>query len=171
VVTTNQPDTPLSFNPPNTRFGYNSLPKRVQPKAKAAIHQIWMAETREQASSAFDHFIHTYQDKYPKATECLARDRDALLQFYNWPAQHWVHLRTSNVIESTFATIRHRTKRVKGAFSEQSMMAMMFKLAITAEHSFTRLRGFRHLADVINGVSFVDGIKQHDQDQQRQIAA
>jgi putative transposase len=82
-----------------------------------------------------------------------------------------VHLRTSNVIESTFATIRHRTKRVKGAFSEQSLMAMMFKLAITAQASFRRLRGFRWLADVINGVSFVDGIKQHDQDQQRQIAA
>lgn len=149
----------------------NYLPKSAQPKAKAAIHQIWMAETREQASSAFGHFINTYQDKYPKATECLAKDRDELLQFYNWPAQHWVHLRTSNVIESTFATIRHRTKRVKGAFSEQSMMAMMFKLAITAQASFRRLRGFRWLADVINGVSFVDGIKQHDQDQQRQIAA
>lgn len=149
----------------------NYLPKSAQPKAKAAIHDIWMAETKEDAGAAFDHFIKTYEDKYPKATNCLARDREELLEFYNWPAQHWTHLRTTNVIESTFATIRHRTKRVKGAFSEQTMMAMMFKLATNAEQSFRKLRGFRWLAQIIVGVKFKDGKQVKDQDQQTELAA
>lgn len=149
----------------------NYLPKSAQPKAKAAIHAIWMAETQQQASAAFDHFMLTYEAKYPKAAQCLAKDRDELLEFYNWPAQHWTHLRTTNVIESTFATIRHRTKRVKGAFSEQTLMAMMFKLATTAQGSFRKLRGFRWLAQVIEGVKFTDGISEKDQDQQTPLAA
>tara|TARA_R110000744_G_C19300998_1_gene555711 strand:- start:39 stop:1295 length:1257 start_codon:yes stop_codon:yes gene_type:complete len=149
----------------------NYLPKNAQPKAKAAIHDIWMAETKAEAVKAFDHFLRTYEAKYPKATRCLEKDRDELLEFYNWPAEHWIHLRTTNVIESTFATIRHRTKRVKGAFSEQTMIAMMFKLASNAENAFRKLRGFRWLADVIEGVPFKDGIKQVHQDQQSQLAA
>ena len=131
-----------------------------------------MAETRAQAHQAFDQFVATYEPKYPKATACLLRDRDALLAFYDFPAEHWVHLRTSNPIESTFATIRHRTKRVKGAFSQQTLMAMMFKLAVTAEQSFRRIKGFDWMADVIRGVPFVDGIRQQEQqDQQRRAAA
>jgi putative transposase len=150
----------------------NYLPKTTQPKAKAALQEIWMAETRATAHCAFDQFAATYGAKYPKATDCLKKDRDALLAFYDFPADHWVHLRTTNPIESTFATIRHRTKRVKGAFSPQTLMAMMFKLAITAEQSFRRIKGFDWMADVIRGVPFVDGVRQQEQpDQQRQAAA
>ena len=149
----------------------NYLPKSVQPKAKAAMQEIWMAATRAEAYSAFDQFVSTYSPKYPKATDCLQKDRHALLAFYDFPADHWVHLRTTNPIESTFATIRHRTKQVKGAFSQQTLMAMMFKLAIAAEQSFRRIKGFDWLADVIRGVPFVDGVRKQDQDQQCQAAA
>lgn len=149
----------------------NYLPKSVQPKAKAAMQEIWMAETRDKAHSAFDQFVTTYSAKYPKAADCLQKDRHALLAFYDFPAEHWVHLRTTNPIESTFATIRHRTKRVKGAFSQQTLMAMIFKLAIAAEQSFRRIKGFDWLADVVRGVQFVDGVRKQDQDQQRQAAA
>ena len=143
----------------------------MQPKAKAAMQEIWMAETREKAHSAFDQFVTTYHAKYPKASDCLQKDRTPLLAFYDFPADHWVHLRTTNPIESTFATIRHRTKRVKGAFSQQTLMAMMFKLAIAAEQSFRRIKGFDWLADVVRGVEFIDGMRKQDQDQQRQAAA
>ena len=150
----------------------NYLPKIVQPKAKAALQDIWMAETREAAHKAFEQFVTTYSAKYPKATDCLLKDREPLLAFYDFPAEHWVHLRTTNPIESTFATIRHRTKRVKGAFSQQTLMAMMFKLAVSAEQSFRRIKGFNWMADVIRGVPFVDGIKQEEQQiQQRRTAA
>jgi len=150
----------------------NYLPKTAQPKAKAALQDIWMAETRQSARTTFDQFVTIYGAKYPKATDCLRKDRDALLAFYDFPAEHWVHLRTTNPIESTFATIRHRTKRVKGAFSPQTLMAMMFKLAVTAEKSFRRIKGFNWMADVIRGVPFVDGVRQNeDQDQQRRAAA
>lgn len=150
----------------------NYLPKTVQPKAKAALQDIWMAETRENAHKALEQFVTTYSAKYPKATDCLLKDREPLLAFYDFPAEHWVHLRTTNPIESTFATIRHRTQRVKGAFSQQTLMAMMFKLAVSAEQSFRRIKGFNWMADVIRGVPFVDGIKQEEQqDQQRRAAA
>jgi transposase-like protein len=141
----------------------NYLPRTVQAKAKGAIQAIWMADTRANAHRAFDLLIETYGAKYPKACECLAKDRDTLLAFYDFPAEHWVHLRTSNVIESTFATIRHRTDRVKGAFSRTSLLSMLFKLAICAEGSFRRLKGFNWLAEVIRGVKFADGVKQEDQ--------
>jgi len=148
----------------------NYLPRSVQGKAKGAIQAIWMAETRAAAHRAFDAFLETYGAKYPKATECLIRDREALLTFYDFPAEHWVHLRTSNVIESTFATIRHRTDRVKGAFSRTSLLSMLFKLALCAEQTFRRIKGFNWLADVIRGVKFTDGVKQKEQDQQLQAA-
>ena len=141
----------------------NYLPRSVQA--------IWMAESRAQASTALKAFITTYGAKYPKATECLARDRDALLAFYDFPAEHWVHLRTSNVIESTFATIRHRTQRVKGGFSRTSLLSMLFKLATCAESSFRRIKGFDWLAQVMSGVQFVDGIKQDNNNQQQKAAA
>lgn len=149
----------------------NYLPRTVQPKAKAGLQAIWMAETRQAAIKAFDGFMLTYQAKYPKAAECLAKDRHALLSFYDWPAEHWVHLRTSNVIESTFATIRHRTDRVKGAFSRATLLAMLFKLAGTAEHSFRRIKGFNWLAEVIRGVKFVDGVREDQIIEQRRVAA
>jgi transposase-like protein len=141
----------------------NYLPRSVQGKAKGALQAIWMAETRADAFKAFDAFLEAYKAKYPKATECLSKDRNELLAFYDFPAEHWVHLRTSNVIESTFATIRHRTDRVKGAFSRKSMLSMLFKLALCAEQGFRRLKGFNWLAEVIRGVKFVDGVKQDQQ--------
>lgn len=137
----------------------NYLPQAVQPKAKAALSQIWMAETQADAIQAFDQFVRTYRAKYPKAVECLLKDREALIAFFNFPAEHWIHIRSSNVIESTFATIRHRTVRTKGCLTRAGMLAMMFKLAMSAEHGWRRLRGFEWLAKVIRGVKFRDGVE------------
>lgn len=138
----------------------NKLPKSGQPKAKQALHDIWMAETRQDAITAFDLFIKTYEDKYPAVTECLIKDQDELLAFYDFPAQHWQSIRTTNPIESSFATIRHRTKRSKGCLSRDTMLHMMFKLGQCAQTNWRRLRGFDHLAKVITGVKFVDGIEK-----------
>lgn len=143
----------------------NYLPKRTQPKAKKMLHDIWQAETREDAHAAFDLFVETFEAKYPRATECLIKDREELLTFYDFPAQHWQSIRTSNPIESAFATIRHRTKRTKGCLSRDGMLHMMFKLSQCAEKSWRKLRGFAHLADVIQGVDFINGIKPSNQDQ------
>lgn len=147
----------------------NYLPKALQPKAKAGLHEIWMAETRAQAHSAFDLFAQSFQAKYPKATECLAKDRQALLAFYDFPAEHWVHIRTSNVIESTFGTIRHRTDRAKGCVTRQTMLAFVFKLGLSAQKGWTRLRGFKELAKVITGVRFRDGIEIRATDTKKRI--
>jgi transposase-like protein len=138
----------------------NYLPKSSQPKAKKALQNIWMAETRKLANIAFDEFIATYEAKYPKAVECLVKDRDALLAFYDFPAEHWVHLRTTNPIESSFATIRHRTNQTKGCVTRDTMLAMVFKLGQCAEKNWRRIRGFKHVAKVIEGVRFIDGIEQ-----------
>ena len=137
----------------------NCLPKSSQPKAKQALHNIWQAETRTEAEQAFDLFIATYDAKYPKATLCLQKDREELMAFYNFPATHWQSIRTSNPIESTFGTIRHRTKRSKGCLSRDGMLHMMFKLGMCAEENWRRLRGFNYLAQVITGVKFRDGIE------------
>jgi len=137
----------------------NYLPRSVQPRAKAALHEIWMAETKASAQVAFDQFLAGYGAKYPKATECLAKDREALLAFYDFPAEHWTHIRSSNVIESSFATVRHRTARTKGCLTRDGMLAMIFKLGLCAERSWRRLRGFAWLAKVVEGVKFRDGIE------------
>jgi transposase-like protein len=143
----------------------NALPKTVQPKAKRALHEIWQAATREDAERAFDRFIETYEAKYPKAAACLVKDRDVLMTFYDFPAVHWQHLRTTNPIESTFATIRHRTTRTKGCVTRDSLLHMMFKLGECAEKNWRKLRGFAYLAKVIDGVKFVNGeeVQQPDQ--------
>ena len=125
-----------------TRNVLNCLPKSSQPKAKQALHEIWMAETRAEAEEAFDWFLETCEAKYPKATNCLLKDREELLAFYDFPAEHWVHLRTTNPIESTFATIRHRTARAKGCVSRNTVLAMIFKLGTCAQRRWRRLRGF-----------------------------
>jgi putative transposase len=137
----------------------NYLPKALQPKAKAGLHEIWMAETRAQALVAFEKFVTTFEAKYPKAVECLVKDREALLAFYDFPAEHWIHIRTTNPIESTFATIRHRTDRTKGCLTRDGMLSMIFKLGMSAEKNWYRLRGFKWLAKVISGVKFRDGIE------------
>ena len=140
----------------------NYLPKSVQAKAKRALHEIWMAETRAEAEQAFERFLETYQAKYPKATACLAKDREALLAFYDFPAEHWVHLRTTNPIESTFATIRHRTEQTQGCVTRETMLSLIYKLGSCAEKRWCRIRGFEHLAKVITGVKFTDGIEVTD---------
>jgi transposase-like protein len=137
----------------------NKLPKSQQPKAKWALQEIWMAETKNDALAAFDAFVETWGVKYDKAVECLIKDRDALLAFYDFPAEHWKHLRTTNVIESSFATVRHRTVRSKGCLSNKTALAMIFKLAEAAERSWRRLNGHKQLPKLILGVKFADGIE------------
>lgn len=143
----------------------NCLPTSAQPKAKQALHEIWQADTKEEAERAFDLFIKTYESKYPKATLCLRKDREELLVFYNFPAQHWQSIRTTNPIESTFGTIRHRTNRSKGCLTRDGMLHMMFKLGLCAEKNWRRQRGWDYLAKVITGVKFTDGIEATQSDQ------
>ncbi|MCP4123886.1 MAG: IS256 family transposase, partial [Bacteroidetes bacterium] len=143
----------------------NYLPKSSQAKAKEALHNIWQAETKVDAEKAFDLFIKTYEAKYPKATLCLQKDREELMAFYDFPAKHWQSLRTSNPIESTFGTIRHRTKRSKGCLTRDGMLHMMFKLGMCAEKKWRKLRGFNDLAKVVTGVQFKDGIEVIQVDQ------
>ena len=140
----------------------NRLPKVVQPRAKQALHQIWMAETRQSAYRAFDEFIATYQLKFPKATVCLAKDREELLAFYDFPAEHWPHLRTTNPIESTFATVKLRTAKTRGCLSRQTMLTMVFKLCRSAEKRWRRLQGYRRLGEVIENVKFIDGVREDE---------
>ena len=118
-----------------------------------------MAETRAAAERAFDNWIERYQDKYPKAAVYLARDREELLALYDFPAVHWTHVRTTNVIESAFATIRHRNSRAKGCVTRRTMLSMIYKMGMSAEQSWRRLRGFRQFGKVIEGVPFNDGIE------------
>jgi transposase-like protein len=143
----------------------NCLPTSAQPKAKQALHEIWQADTKEEAERAFDLFIRTYEPKYPKATLCLQKDREELLVFYEFPAQHWQSIRTTNPIESTFGTIRHRTNRSKGCLTRDGMLHMMFKLGLCAEKNWRRQRGFDYLARVITGVKFKDGSEATQSDQ------
>ena len=138
----------------------NKLPKGIQAKAKSHLHQIWMAETKVDAEKAFDFFLKAYNQKYPKAAECLAKDRDVLLTFYDFPAEHWAHIRTTNPIESTFATVRQRTYKTKNCLSRATMLTMVFKLCLAAEKRWRKLNGSQLLADLIEGVNFVDGIRQ-----------
>ena len=138
----------------------NNLPKSVQTKARSDLHNIWQAETREAANKAFDHFLEKYRAKYPKACETLNKDRDVLLTFYDFPAEHWAHLRTTNPIESTFATIRLRHRRTKGNGTRRTSLAMMFKLAESASKKWRRLRGYDQIPLVIQGKQFVDGTLQ-----------
>lgn len=143
----------------------NCLPTSIQPKAKQALHEIWQADTQEEAERAFDLFIRTYEPKYPKATRCLQKDREELLVFYEFPAQHWQSIRTTNPIESTFGTIRHRTNRSKGCLTRDGMLHMMFKLGLCAEKNWRRQRGYAYLAKVITGVHFKNGIEATQPDQ------
>jgi transposase-like protein len=137
----------------------DKLPRSQQPSAKAVLHEVWMSATKEDAIKAFEKFVATYQAKYPKAVECLAKDREELLAFYDFPAEHWQHLRTTNPIESTFATVRLRTYKTKGAGSRAACLAMAFKLVESAQKSWRKLNGSPLLPEVIAGVIFKDGVK------------
>lgn len=149
----------------------NYLPKSLQPKAKKGLQEIWMSPGRKEAERAFDHFVHVYGAKYPRAVACLVKDRESLLTFYDFPAEHWVHIRTTNPIESTFATVRHRSNQAKGCVSRQTMLAMIYKLGMSAEKRWRRIRGFNHLAKVIKGVKFKDGMEMNDNTEDARIAA
>jgi transposase-like protein len=140
----------------------DKLPKRLQSRAKEAIHDIWMADTRQAANHAFDSFLETYGAKYPKACECLAKDRQELLTFYDFPAEHWKHLRTTNPIESVFATVRLRHKRTKGSGSRKACLAMVHQLMLSASKRWRLLNGSELLPDVIQGVQFTDGVKSQE---------
>jgi putative transposase len=136
----------------------DKLPKGKQPKAKSMIHDVWQAETRDEACKAFEAFVEDYQQKHPKAVESLVKDREELLAFYDFPAEHWRHLRTTNPIESTFATIRLRHKRTKGCGSRTASLTMMFKLAESASRRWRALAGSKLLPDVLRGTPFKDGL-------------
>jgi transposase-like protein len=136
----------------------NKLPKGLQAKAKAELNDICMAETRAAAERACDNFLLIYDAKYPKASECLRKDRDVLLTFYDFPVLHWQHLRTTNPIESTFATVRLRTGKTRGCVSRGGMLAMVFKLTKAAEQKWYKLKGSEFLGQVIQGWSFKDGV-------------
>jgi putative transposase len=137
----------------------NKLPRGQQVSAKSMLHEIWMAATKDNALKAFGKFTATFQAKYPKAVECLLKDKDELLAFYDFPAEHWQHLRTSNPIESTFATVRLRTSKTKGAGSRVACLAMAFKLVESAQNHWRKLNGSMLLSEVIAGVIFKDGTK------------
>ena len=137
----------------------DKLPKRLQPEAKEKIHAIWMAPTKADADQAFDLFVATYQAKYPKATGCLSKDRDVLLTFYGFPAEHWRHLRTTNPIESTFATVRLRHRRTKGNGTRMACLTMVFKLMQSASKRWWLLSGSQLLPDMLAGTQLIDGIK------------
>lgn len=137
----------------------DKLPKRLQPAAKNKLHEIWMAEKRVDADKAFDLFLATYEAKYPKATDCLSKDRAELLAFYDFPAEHWIHVRTTNPIESTFATVRLRHRKTKGNGSRTACLAMVFKLMQSAAKRWRLLNGAKLLPDVTQGIMFQDGIK------------
>jgi transposase-like protein len=137
----------------------NKLPKSLQAKAKDKLHQIWMAPEKDEAHRHFDEFVRLNGAKYPKAAECLKKDRDVLLTFYDFPAEHWRHIRTTNPIESTFATVRLRTNKVRGCFSAQTVITMVFKLCQCAQKRWIRLHHPQRLPEVIRGVKFVNGVE------------
>jgi putative transposase len=137
----------------------DKLPKSVQPAAKADLREVWMAPDRTTAATAIETFAGKYGAKYEKAVTCLLKDRNALLTFYDFPAEHWDHLRTSNPIESVFATVRHRTVRTKGALSQDTARLMVFKLVMAAAKTWRKLKGENQLPKVIQGVTFRDGVE------------
>lgn len=137
----------------------DKMPKRVQPDAKKLIHEMYLAETRKQAMEAYDEFCQRYEAKFPKAVACLKKDEDDLFTFYDFPAEHWIHLRTTNPIESTFATIRHRQRQTKGCGSRTATLSMVYKLAREAEKHWRRITGYELVAKVLQGIQFKDGIE------------
>ena len=149
----------------------NKLPKRSQAKAKSALQAIWMAETRADAEAAFDTFITSYGDKYPRAVECLQKDREALLAFYDFPGAHWQSIRTTNPIESTFATVRLRTAKTRGCVTRNTILSLAFKLGQSAQKRWRRLRGYQWLDKLERGVKFIDGIEQVEPSTESRSAA
>jgi len=138
----------------------DKLPQSVQPYAKKMIHEMYLSPTKEKALAAYARFLSEYEAKYPKATECLRKDEDVLFAFYDFPAEHWRHIRTTNPIESSFATVRHRHRQTKGCGSRLATLTMVFKLAKEAERHWRKLNGSELLAEVVVGVKFIDGVME-----------
>jgi putative transposase len=151
----------------------NALPRSLQAKAKAALHEIWMAPTRAAAVHAFDTFVNSYQAKYPSAVDKLIKDREALLAFYDFPAEHWIHLRTTHPIESTFASVRHRTTRTRtrNCLSRATFLGLAFKLVQEAEKTWRRLNGVDRMTELVKGIVFKDGIPVPDSPPEQQKVA
>ena len=143
-----------------TRNVLDKLPKGVQSEAKAAIHEIYLAPTKDQALQAFYDFTNTFEAKYPKAVDCLLKDKETTLAFYDFPAEQWQHLRSTNVIESVFATVRLRTHRTKGCKNAANTEVMAFKLILSAQKRWRKLRGYKKIPLVLEGKIFKDGILQ-----------
>ena len=139
------------------------MPKSVQGHAKSLIHEMYMAPNKDLALKAYDQFIQLYEARYPKACVCLKKDKERLFTFYDFPAMHWQHIRTTNPIESTFATVRHRTRQTKGCGSRLATLTMVFKLATSAEKRWRKLRGYRLIDQLILGVKFKDGEEVQEQ--------
>jgi transposase-like protein len=135
----------------------DKMPKSIQPKAKTMIHEMYMAATKEDALKAYDHFVETFEPKYPKAVECLRKDKEDLFTFYDFPATHWIHIRTTNPIESTFATVRLRTLKTKGCGSRIATLTMVFKLTMEAARTWKKLKGHKLILLVLENKKFVDG--------------
>ena len=149
----------------------NKLPKKLQPQAKTALWEIYRAETKTDANQAFNRFLKTYRAKYPEASDCLEKDRAVLLAFYDFPAEHWQHIRSTNPIESTFSTVRLRTKQTRGAVSTATVTPFVFKLVQSAQKRWRRIRGFKSLGDVIKGVQFKNGVRVEEVKANRQVGA
>lgn len=137
-----------------------AMPKPLRDRAKSDLQDIWMAETKKEANAAFDLFVETYGVKYERAVKKLTKDRDQLLSFYDFPAEHWKHIRTTNPIESVFATVRNRTRKTKGCLNRKTALAMVFRLMMSAKKKWRKISGSNRLPEIIQGVAFKDGIKQ-----------
>lgn len=140
----------------------DKLPKKIQPSAKEMIHQMYLSSEKSDALKVYDDFMELYEAKYPKACQCLCKDKDMLFTFYDFPAKHWKHIRTTNPIESTFATVRHRTRQTKGCGSREATLSMVYKLATSAEKRWHRLRGSELIDKVIRGVIFINGEEKRE---------
>ena len=135
----------------------DKMPKAIQSKAKSMIHDMYMAPTKKDALEAYDHFVKAFEDKYPNAVNCLTKDKEDLFTFYDFPAIQWIHIRTTNPIESTFATVRLRTKKTKGCGSRTATLTMVFKLALEASKTWKRLKGHQFILHVLDNRKFIDG--------------
>jgi putative transposase len=143
----------------------DKMPKSVQAKVKEKIHDIYLAPTKEQALVAYNSFLSLYGKKFPDACECLSKDKDVLFTFYDFPAEHWIHIRTTNPIESTFATVRLRTEKTKGCGTRLATLTMVFKLICETQKTWKKIKGYRLIPKVLEGAIFVDGEVQDEQEQ------
>jgi transposase-like protein len=148
----------------------NKVPKSLQPSVEKDLKEIWMAETRELATKALEHFASKYEAKYPKAADCLNKNKEQMLAFYDYPAEHWAHIRSTNVIESTFATVRLRTDTTKNCGSQSTIFTMVFKLIQSAQKKWFKIKGFKLIGDIINNVQFVNGVKFEQNDANKENA-